>query len=180
MAKALKRELNIETGIATFTEVANGEVLECDVNRIFPMFADFNELQKRLVMQTVNNKVGDSGADKDKPKIPQLRETWDNLLEGKWTGRGDGTGGGGGRISDVVTALFNLMTTAGKDATEQQVAEWFAGLSDEEKKDWKTRASVQVEVQNIRDKRNAERKKALKKKAAEETATLPDFGTAAE
>lgn len=172
--KRIDRKFDVETGVHTFTELATEESLQCDVTRIFPNYAEMSEVGKRLVGHAINAKVGDSAADPEKPTMEQLRATWDTLLDGKWTSRGDGTGVGG-RISDVVTALFNLAIAAGKEVTEQAVADWYGGKSDDEKKTWRNKADVQLEVQNIRDKRAKERKKALQKKAQSEEMVLPDF-----
>ncbi len=191
MAKArIKREKNWAAGNVTFTDIGSGDTLTCDCEDLFTFYGMdvaaaiaylesiedretpvLNEVQKRGICHLINAKVGDSAADPNDSAVDQMNVTWDALKAGNWSTRGDGTGAGG-RISDVIAALFNLAVQNGQDVTESQVADWFNGLpddGDESKKSWKSRADVGVEIQNIRDARAKARKAKLKAKAKTET-----------
>jgi hypothetical protein len=195
MAKArIKREKNWKDGVVTFTDLGTEKTLACNCDTLFPMYnmsvaeaiehlqliedgetPVYGEVPKRGICHFLNAKVGDSASDPDDDAIDQMVATNTALEEGRWSLKGDGTGAGG-RISDVITALFNLAIENGEDVTEVMVADWFNGLPDEgaadvgqgSKKSWKAKAHVQVEVQNIRDARTKARKTKLKAQAKSE------------
>lgn len=60
-----------------------------DLTNIFENFGGMDDVQKQCVVNGVKQKLSDSGAsnigDLD-GKIASAKETWDNLLNGKWTG----------------------------------------------------------------------------------------------
>lgn len=171
MAKArIKREFNVETGIMAFTELASSERLECDLNALYPGYADMTEIAKRGVGHFVNAKCGDSAADPTNPAIPQIRGTWDLLVgsagdgsDGVWSSRGDGTGGT--KQTDLAVAVFTVMSTQGDDVTQESVNEAVAGWDDDRKKSVRADPRVKREVEKIRTQRQVARDKASAKAA---------------
>lgn len=170
--KRIDRNIDTDAGVVTFTELASGESLVCDLNVLFPAYAEMTDIQKRLVAHAVNAKVGDSAADPTKDTIPQLRATYETLVGGAWGSRGDGSGGGGKRITDLVTAVFNVMLPDQPSLTEEAVAEAVANWSDDKKKEVRDDPRVAAELESIRTERAKARLKAKKAAAKEATGTI--------
>jgi hypothetical protein len=62
---------------------------EFDVSKLYTGFAEFNEAQKQLVVYAVKQKLMDSGASdigNYSGKVQSAKDTFTELLEGKWKG----------------------------------------------------------------------------------------------
>ncbi len=170
--KRIDRKFDVETGIQTFTEVASNESIACDLHKLFADYDSFNELQKRVIGHAINAKCGDSAADPSEPAIPQITKTWDNLLAGTWAERASGEGAV--RVTDLAQAIANVMTAAGKEVTEKDVAASMADWDDDKKKSYRADDRVKAQLEKIRDQRQRERTKDAAAKAKEAT-DLPEL-----
>ena len=178
MAKArIKRDKDWEGGRVTFTEIASGDTFVADVTQFFPNFAGLSEVAKRLAVHSVNAKVGDSASDPDDPAIPQIKSTYDELVAGTWSQRGEG--GGGSRITILSEAVYNIMVRYGKTMpdgnapTLEAVGEIVSDWLDEKKKEYRVRKDVNAEMLEIRNARDAAKLKAARK--AVKDADLPEL-----
>lgn len=62
---------------------------EFDLTLIYPTFREMNDVQQQGIVKGMKEKLSDSGAsEKANPlgKIAQAKETWQELLDGKWKG----------------------------------------------------------------------------------------------
>ena len=163
--KRIDRKKDVEAGTLTFTEVASNEAHTVDATALFPMYGDFNEVQKQLVLHAINAKVGDSAADPSEPAIPQIAKTAENLTNGVWAERA--TGEGSVRVTDMAQAIANVMTAAGNEVTEKDVATAMAEWDDDKKKAYKADPRVKSELEKIRAARATARSKEAGKEAKE-------------
>ncbi len=185
MAKArIKREQNVDAGTVTFTELATGDQLVCDASVIYPMYPDFDDIQRHGVTHFINAKCGDSASDPLTPAIPQIKAIWESLTVAKvWSQRGEGTGIGG--ITDTVTAVHRVLVALGNKVEVEEVASAVATwkelppTEDGEAKGYKNLFDektaddrVKLAKAELRKERAAQRAKDLAKKAK---ATTSDF-----
>ncbi len=183
MAKArIKREVNIETGVVTFTELATGDVILCDANVLYPMYDTFNDIQRKGVGHFINAKCGDSASDPLTPAIPQIKATWAAICgtvgdgsDGIWSQRGDGVGGAG--ITDTVTAVHRVLVALGNEVAVEDVATAVAS--------WKelppTDAGAEKGYKTLFDEKTADtRVKSAKAELRKERAALRAKGLAKE
>ena len=163
--KRIDRKFNVETGVQTFTEVASNDAVECDAHKLYPMYDEFNEIQRRGVGHFLNAKCGDSAADPSAPAIPQITKTWENLQNAIWAERAMGEGSV--RITDLAKAIANVMTAAGKETEEKEVAAAMADWDDEKKKSYRDDPRVKAELEKIRAQRARDRAREADKAAKE-------------
>ena len=147
----------------TFTEVASNDAHVVNVAALFPMYGDFNDVQKQLVLHAINAKVGDSAADPSEPAIPQIAKTSENLSNGVWAERASGDGAV--RITDLAKSIANVMTAAGNETEEKQVAAAMADWDDDKKKAYRDDPRVKAEMEKIRAQRARDRAKEADKAA---------------
>lgn len=159
--KRIDRKKDLDAGTVTFTEVASNESHTVELKSLFPMYNDFNDVQKQLVLHAVNAKVGDSAADPSEPAIPQIAKTAENLLEGKWAERASGDGAV--RITDLAKAIANVMTAEGKPTEEKDVATAMADWDDDKKKSYRDDHRVKAEMEKLRAVRARDRAKEADK-----------------
>ncbi len=163
--KRIDRKKNIDDGTVVFTEVATNDALTCNAAELFPDFGKMNTVQKQTVLHAINAKCGDSAADPTEPAIPQIENTWKNLLTGTWAERS--TGEGAGRITDLAKAIANVMTAAGNEVSEKEVATAMVEWDDEKKTSYKNDPRVQAEIKRLQAARARDRAKEADKTAKE-------------
>lgn len=164
--KRINREKNVETGVVTFTNIADGQTVECDVKQIFPQYAELSDVQRQAVMHAINAKVGDSAADPNADAVEAMKSTWANLVNGEWNTRSAGEGGT--RITQLAKALQRV-TGKDMDAVVARLSE----MDDEQKKDLRKHPQVAAAIDEI--KLEEQREKAKKAKAAAKDADQLDF-----
>lgn len=169
MPKArINRDRNVENGIVTFTEIASGESVTCDVTEIFPGYADFNEVQKQAILHAINAKVGDSAADPKESACDAFRRVWSQLKEGVWNARGSGDGGS--RVTVLAEAI-----AAVKGIDLDAVVAKLADMTKEQKAELAKHPQVAAKMDEIKARRAAEKARAAKKAAADAEADELDF-----
>ena len=169
--KRIDRKKDVEAGTVTFTEVASNDSLVCDAATLFPDYAKFNEVQKQTVLHAINAKAGDSAAAPGEPAIPLIKKTWDNLVAGIWAEHS--TGEGVGRITDLAKVIANVMTAAGNEVSESDVAKAMVEWDDDKKTSYKNDPRVQAEIKRLQAARARDRAKEADK-AAKDT-ELPEL-----
>lgn len=171
-AKRIDRNINLDAGIVTFTELSTAETLACNIAELFPMYGDFTETQKRMVAHAINAKCGDSASSPNDPAIPQIRDTWNMVLAGDWSARGDG---GGTKQSDLALAVFATMVARGNDVTQDAVNDAVSGWTDDAKKAARNDTDVKRELSKIKTQRQVARDKAAAKAAKTGDKTVVEF-----
>ena len=161
--KRIDRKKNSEDGTVVFTEVATNDSLTCNAADLFPDYAKFNDVQKQTVLHAINAKCGDSAADPTNPAIPQIENTWKNLLDGTWAERS--TGEGSTRLTDFDAAMATVMTAGGNDVTAKDIAAARETWSEEKFESYKIDPRVVAEVKKIQAQRARERARDADKKA---------------
>ncbi len=158
--KRIDRKKDYEGGTVTFTVLETSEQLVCDVAQLFPSFDKLPSIAKHLAVHAVNAKVGDSAAD---PKldnaIAAMQITWDQLVAGEWSARGEG-GAGGARITVLAEAIAQV-----KNMDVAEVAATLATLDDEKKKGLRKNARVKAAIASIQAARAKAKAKAAGKEA---------------
>lgn len=157
--KRIDRKRDYEAGTITFTVLDTGEQLVCDIAQLFPGYADFSPVAKHLAVHSVNAKVGDSAADPKEPAMAAMTTTWDQLVAGEWSSRGEG-GAGGTRITVLAEAIAQVK---GLDVAE--VAARLADLDDETKKGLRKNAKVKAAIASIQAARAKVKAKTAGKEA---------------
>lgn len=157
--KRIDRKKDYEGGTVTLTVLETGEELICDVSQVFPGFKDLPEVAKHLAVHAVNAKVGDSAADPKEPAFAAMNKTWEQLLSGEWSARGEG-GAGGTRITVLAEAIAQV-----KNLDVAEVAIRLADLDDETKKGLRKNAKVKAAIADIQAKRAKAKAKMAGKEA---------------
>ncbi len=157
--KRIHRDKDNDGGKVTFTVLESGEVLECNVGEIFPGFKDLSSVAKRLAVHAVNAKVGDSAADPKEPAYEAMKTTWDQLVAGEWSTRGEG-GAGGARVTVLAEAIAQVK---GLDVAD--VAARLAELDDDTKKGLRKNAKVAAAIATIQAAKAKAKAKAAGKEA---------------
>jgi hypothetical protein len=165
MAKArIKRAVDVDAGTVTFTELATAESFAADLRVLYgDLWDSMSETQKRLVLHGANAKFGDSASDPAEPAIPQIKTTYDNVVGGVWSARGEGSGEP--RMTDLPVAVFNVMSREGQDVTQAAVTEAVANWDDDKKKAVRADPRVKAEIDRLREDRAREKRKASEKAA---------------
>lgn len=157
--KRIDRKINVEKGTVTFTVLADGSQLVCNVGEVAPKYEKLPTVAQRLLFHAVNAKVGDSAAD---PKLESpmlaMETTWKQLLAGEWTSRGEG--GGGSRRTVLAEAIAQV-----KGLDVDEVAAKLADLDDETKKGLRKNPRVKAAIADINAKRAEAKAQAAGKEA---------------
>ncbi len=160
--KRINRKKDYETGVVTFTVMESGEELVCEVEKVFPGYGKMTSIAQHLAVHAVNAKVGDSAADPNSgSSLAAMTTTWDQLVSGEWSARGEG-GSGGARVTVLAEAIAKIK---GLDVAE--VAAKLAEYDDETKKGLRKNAKVKAAIAEIQATRTKAKAKAAAKAAAE-------------
>lgn len=156
--KRIDRKKDFDAGVVTFTVLDNGEQLVCNLADVAPGFDKMPAITRHLLVHAVNAKVGDSAADPKEAAMVAMITTWDQLVKGEWSARGEGTGGA--RVTVLAQAIAKV-----KDKTVEEVAARLAELDDDTKKGLRKNPRVAAAIAEINADRAKAKAKASKKSA---------------
>jgi len=142
----------------TFTVLDdNGEATDMFVTASVDDFPE--DIQRKLLVHAINAKVGDAAAgEKGQEAYDAMQQVRDQLVNGTWTARTAGEGGG--RVTMLAQAIARLKNLDPHDAANK-----LDDYADEEKKELQKHPAVKAEMDKIRAERAAERAKKNEKDA---------------
>ena len=156
--KTIDRAKDFENGKVTFTVLDdNGDATDMVVEASAGDFPD--EIREKLIVHAINAKIGDAAAgEKGQEAYDAMRQVYDQLVNGTWTARTAGEGGG--RVTMLAQAIARL-----KNLDPQDAANKLDDYGDDEKKELQKHPAVKAEMDKIRAERAAERAKKNEKDA---------------
>jgi hypothetical protein len=121
--KRIDRKLDLAVGAVTFTNLENGEATTHSVDSIFGKGSwdllkglKNGEMAQRAMLHSVNAFGGDAAADKTIDAIVAINARVQSVVEGNWTMKGSGSGGGGTRVTIIDRAVAMVKEISVEDA----------------------------------------------------------------
>ena len=167
------RSARADATLLRFEAIATGETFEVDVSQLS------DDMRTCAVWHGVSHKLGDVYADAARKGLVPLEEVanlWERIMGGEWVAEAKA---GGGSPSLLVEAIIAVLTSKGRDITDELTESIREKCKVKENRDrYHGDKEIAAEYASIQAKRAAEKAKKAKaaaKGATDEGSALGDF-----